>query len=117
MSGPGGGTPQPGLQNERTALSWQRTALAIALVGALLLKSAVMGMGSPAAWVGWLALATAAVIGTRTGRLYRRRGQDLQRDGEGQTGHVPIAQPAGVAACTLVVVGLGMAALLVIATA
>jgi hypothetical protein len=68
--------PPAGLASERTALSWQRTGLAFALVAALLLHAA--GSGWRLVFAGAaVAYAVAAVLTWRTGsRLYEARSDD-----------------------------------------
>ncbi len=52
----------PGLQGERTALAWTRTALALALAGALVTRLTVDRLGVFALALGAIAIALAAVM-------------------------------------------------------
>lgn len=65
------GVADPGLQSERTYLAWQRTGLAFAGVGALLVHSATRAGTALAFLPGGLALAVAAVILLRALLRYR----------------------------------------------
>jgi uncharacterized membrane protein YidH (DUF202 family) len=68
--------PPEGLASERTALSWQRTGLALAVVAALLLHAAGRGWHMVFAGAA-VAYAVAAVLIWRTGsRLYQARSDD-----------------------------------------
>lgn len=60
----------PGLQPERTALSWQRTALSAAVAAALLLRTEVT-RGSP---FGLIAVGCALVVVVLTWLMSRRTG-------------------------------------------
>ena len=65
--------PDPGLAGERTALAWNRSALALAALGALSLRAA---SESPLAALGYaiggMLLLLAAVTGIYGARAYRR---------------------------------------------
>ncbi len=52
-----------GAQAERTALAWQRTGLAIAALGLLIVHTHGLGR-LPAAWAGLLVVATGAAVAT-----------------------------------------------------
>jgi uncharacterized membrane protein YidH (DUF202 family) len=52
----------PGLQGERTALAWTRTALALALAGAIVTRLTVDRLGVIALALGACAIALAAVM-------------------------------------------------------
>lgn len=68
MTGP---LADPGAQLERTALSWQRTALLIALNGALLTHT-VPALGSVAVLMGIVTIVAAAVVWLVAAFGYRR---------------------------------------------
>jgi uncharacterized membrane protein YidH (DUF202 family) len=99
----------PGLQGERTALSWSRTALAVAVNALLALRS---GWDS-----GQIALTVVGVVllVSAGGAVYygSRRGRALS----GHTSRTPVAAPAGAAATvtilTLVACAAGIASVLV----
>ena len=52
----------PGLQGERTALAWTRTALALAIAGALIMRFTIDRLGVVALVLGSIAVALAAVM-------------------------------------------------------
>jgi uncharacterized membrane protein YidH (DUF202 family) len=66
----------PGLQVERTSLSWTRTSLAIWANGVLLLVKDVVGRGH---WTGFAGAATAAVIAVGVLVIGARRQRVLSR--------------------------------------
>lgn len=61
----------PGLQPERTALAWRRTALSMFVNGALLVRAAAEA-GSPALWAASVLIVLASATVYVVGR-YRRR--------------------------------------------
>lgn len=65
------GLADPGAQLERTALAWQRTALLIALNGALLAR-ATPALGAPAILLGGATVAAAMTIWATASLSYRR---------------------------------------------
>ena len=65
------GLADPGAQLERTALAWQRTALLIALNGALLAR-ATPTLGVPAIVLGGATVAAATLIWAMASLSYRR---------------------------------------------
>jgi uncharacterized membrane protein YidH (DUF202 family) len=96
----------PGLQAERTSLAWDRTALTVGAVGALLARAG--GTVLPWAWVLAVLVLTAAGIGLLLGRSrYVRRDASLRADGI-PPGHRLVAT-AGVTG-----VGVSLAALAVV---
>jgi uncharacterized membrane protein YidH (DUF202 family) len=65
--------PEPALANERTALGWQRSALALGVIAAVLLGNAV-DRGEPGAAAAALLVGVgAACVGALGRRLYRQR--------------------------------------------
>jgi drug/metabolite transporter (DMT)-like permease len=68
---------EPGAQLERTALAWNRSLLALAVNGALLIRAASVA-GDWSAWVGIAVLLATGVLWVVTSRTYRRlRGQGV----------------------------------------
>jgi putative membrane protein len=98
-------TRDPGLQPERTALSWQRTGVGVLGVGALLARGALVH-GQPLLLVaaGAVALLGLGVLGGVAPVRYRR----LQRGAA--AGHAPGAG-RGALVVTAVVVGVALVAL------
>lgn len=92
LPGPAGADePPPGVQPERTALAWQRTALALTIgaLGAGRLLSEPLG---PVAWVPAVLGALTAALLARTGtRRARRWAQVL----DGPPGGTRVATPDG----------------------
>jgi hypothetical protein len=65
-----------GAQLERTALAWNRSLLALAVNGALLIRAASVA-GDWSAWVGIAVLVATGALWLVTSRTYRRlRGQE-----------------------------------------
>jgi uncharacterized membrane protein YidH (DUF202 family) len=99
----------PGLQGERTALSWTRTALVIVVNALLSLRTAWVS-GQPVLTVAGIILVLAAIAAMVYGTL---RGRALA----GHTADVPPAAPtmavALTAAITLLACGAGVASVLV----
>jgi uncharacterized membrane protein YidH (DUF202 family) len=100
----------PGLQGERTALSWTRTALVITVNALLALRSGLVS-GEPALTVVAVVLLVAAIGTVLYGNL---RGRALAgHDGH----HVPPAAPTlaitALAAVTLIACAAGVASVLV----
>jgi uncharacterized membrane protein YidH (DUF202 family) len=101
----------PGLQAERTSLAWDRTALTVGAVGALIARAG--GTVLPWAWVLAVLVLTVAGVGLLLGRSrYVRRDASL-REGAGAPGHrlVAAAGVTGVAVSTAalaVVVGIAL---------
>lgn len=71
----------PGLQVERTALAWTRTALALALAGAVVARLTVERLGSIAVVLGLVAVASAVVMAMLAGARYRRATASLHESG------------------------------------
>lgn len=91
----------PGLQNERTALAWRRTALACLVVGALLARQVggLVGVGVLVA----VALA-AGGVDLHAHRRYRHRVGLLAADR-------PVSAPADVVALTAIALALSATAM------
>lgn len=67
----------PGLQLERTSLSWTRTALAIAVAGALAMRITVTHLGMVSVFLGLTGIALALTAACIAGSRYRRAAQAL----------------------------------------
>jgi uncharacterized membrane protein YidH (DUF202 family) len=96
-----------GAQFERTVLSWNRSGLAIAANGGLLIREGVSSE-TPAIWVcGLLVLAVGVAISclTISGRIYRA---------ERRVDHVITGHPLGAVAATLFIAALSIADLVLV---
>lgn len=71
----------PGLQGERTALAWSRTALALALAGALMTRVTVERLGAFAVLLGLVGVVAAVMTGVLAGARYRRGAASLHERG------------------------------------
>jgi len=102
----------PGLQVERTSLAWTRTALALALAGAVVTRLTFDRLGVVAVTLGLVAVGSAVATATLAGARYRRATVSL-----GQSGTLPTdgavlalasasALAAGVAAAVFVMWGM-----------
>jgi putative membrane protein len=113
--GPPPGDPPPGVQPERTALAWQRTALALTIgsLGAGRLLSDPLG---PVAWLPAVLGVLAAVLLARTGT---RRALRWARVLDDRPGSTQITAPDGrvVALAAGGTLLLGVAAAVLLATA
>jgi uncharacterized membrane protein YidH (DUF202 family) len=67
-----------GLQHERTALAWDRTALALIVVGAFSVRVAGGGIGELAHLPGYLVVGLGATLLWLGARRYRHRDVDLR---------------------------------------
>lgn len=70
-----------GLQPERTLLAWRRTALALAVIGAVGIRMAVDDLGVTAVVVGAGAVIVAAVSYVSATRRYRTTHEEMAADG------------------------------------
>jgi uncharacterized membrane protein YidH (DUF202 family) len=75
---PGSEVVDLGLQHERTALAWDRTALALIVVGAFSVQVAGGGIGELAHLPGYLVAGLGAVLLWLGARRYWRRDADLR---------------------------------------
>jgi uncharacterized membrane protein YidH (DUF202 family) len=75
---PDGGVLDTGLQHERTALAWDRTALGLLVVGALTLRSAGAPFDALRHAPGYLTLVVGMGVLWAAGRRYRRREAELR---------------------------------------
>lgn len=98
-------TVDPGLQAERTAMAWQRTALGVGAVGALLVHHA--GGVSAKAVPGLLGLAVALVLLVAAERRYVTTVRRVR------AGH-PTASPALVRGVTVTALMLAVSALVLV---
>jgi uncharacterized membrane protein YidH (DUF202 family) len=98
-----------GLQHERTALAWDRTALAVLVVGALVLRSGGPPYDDLRHAPGYLGVAAGAALLWAGGRRYRRRERELRLGGPGLRSRLVVR--TGV-----LVIALAVAALVVVLT-
>jgi len=70
---------ESGRQLERTALSWNRTLVALAGCAALLIRDGLGESGPPAVVLGGLVMVVAATIAVAVQRAYRRPGAGRAR--------------------------------------
>lgn len=99
----------PGLQGERTALAWSRTALVMALAGTLMTRMTVDRFGGIAVLLGLVAVVASIATGLLAGTRYRRRAVSLEESGTISTDGRVLA----LATISVVAAG-GMAALFVL---
>lgn len=79
----------PGLQAERTALSWMRTSLSLGVAGAFAVRITLPELGLLGFFIGLFAVALALVAGAIAGSRYRRAVRDLYATGNlGSDGRV-----------------------------
>ena len=71
----------PGLQVERTSLAWTRTALALAVAGAVVARLTVDRLGVIAVVLGLVAVGSAVVLGAIAGARHRRVVASLLNNG------------------------------------
>jgi uncharacterized membrane protein YidH (DUF202 family) len=96
-----------GLQHERTALAWERTAVSIVGVGLLLTRVAADQLGAAFAAVGLVQVALGAAMVVWTGWHYAEL-HDLTHSGESPT-HPLAARVVGVSTCVFVTAALAVA--------
>ena len=70
-----------GLQGERTALAWTRTALALALAGAVMTRMTVDRFGGIAVILGLVTVVASIATGLLAGTRYRRGAVSLEESG------------------------------------
>jgi putative membrane protein len=99
----------PGLQGERTALAWSRTALALALAGAVMTRMTVDRLGAVAVLLGLVAVVASVATGMLAVTRYHRSAVSLHERGSISTDGRVLA----LAAISVVAAG-GMAALFVV---
>lgn len=75
----------PGLQVERTALAWTRTALSLALAGAVVTRMTVDRLGAIALLLGLATMIAAVAIGLLAGARFRRSAASLHERGAATT--------------------------------
>lgn len=88
-----------GLQVERTSLSWMRTALSLAVAGAVLMRITPVQSGLPAIFHGLAGIALALVAAGLAGSRYRRSVGSLDKTGQLSTNGRVLALSS---ACTAV---------------
>lgn len=79
MTAPDDEVVDRGLQLERTALSWNRTALALIVVGSLLLRAGGRPLVAPRNLPGLVVVAGGAALLASGSRRYRLRSEALRR--------------------------------------
>ena len=99
----------PGLQPERTLLSWRRTCLALAVASLVSVRFAAEILGVAAIAFGVVGLVIAAYVAA--GHRYRRAHQALSTDGELPTDGAALVLMLGAlvtigTACAVYVVGI-----------
>jgi len=99
--------PAEGLQQERTALAWERTAVSIVGVGLLLTRVASDQFGVLFAAIGLVQVAIGAAMVVWTGWHYADL-HDLTDNGESPS-HPLAARVVGVSTCVFVAVALVVA--------
>lgn len=96
----------PGLQPERTLLGWRRTALSLAVVGAVVVRFTADLIGAVAIVVGALAIIAAATAYALAGSRYRRAHAGLVASGWLATDGRPLIWlTAGVGVVALAALG------------
>ncbi|GAA4734041.1 hypothetical protein GCM10023328_12120 [Modestobacter marinus] len=105
MSPPSGRVFDTGLQAERTALAWRRTALAMAVGAVGAGRLAVPVLGALALVAAVAGLAQAALVAVAARRRYRVVHQSLTTRGD-LTGVRQAGVPIAALACSGVLVGL-----------
>lgn len=96
-----------GLQHERTALAWERTAVSIVGVGLLLTRVAAANLGTAFAALGLVPVAMGAALVVWTGLHYADL-HDLTDTGESAT-HPLAARVVGLSTCAFVTIALVVA--------
>lgn len=104
----------PGLQHERTALAWERTAVAVMVAGVLLARYAAQTVHYSIAFVGIAQVVVGAVLLVWTGRHYDELHGPL-RSGVSPI-HPTAARVTGVATVVFTGFGLMLAVLIAFGT-
>jgi uncharacterized membrane protein YidH (DUF202 family) len=98
-----------GLQHERTALAWDRTALSFLVVGTLTIRHSGMAPETLPSVAGYLAMAVGALLLWAGTRRYRRREAELRH------GASPV-RPRLVRLTGAAAIGISLASLLLVVT-
>ncbi|MGY1710803.1 DUF202 domain-containing protein [Geodermatophilus sp. SYSU D00758] len=104
MSGPPGPVFDAGLQAERTALAWRRTALSVAVAAVAAERLAAPALGALSLVVAGAGLAQAVVVAEISWRRYRVVHRSLTRRGD-LTGVRTAGLPMAALACSGLLVG------------
>lgn len=104
MSRPPGRVFDAGLQAERTALAWRRTALAMAVGAVGVGRLAVPVLGALALLAAAVGLAQAVLVAVAAGRRYRLVHESLTSRGD-LTGVRQAGVPIGALACSGLLIG------------
>lgn len=104
------GTPwDPGLQNERTALAWQRSVLAMTAVGLIIARLAFSGNPVVAVLLAGVMVGFASWALVMSTRRYRAASRRLWRE-------LPLPDGKLVAATSLLITLMGLASLVLVLT-
>lgn len=98
-----------GLQQERTALAWDRTSLTLAVAGALFIRAGEPPYGDPRHVPGFVAILAGMLALRHSYRLYSRRHAQLREERS-------VVAPRAVLGLAVVAVGLGLASLVLVLT-
>lgn len=98
-----------GLQQERTALAWDRTALSLAVAGALFIRAGEPPYGDPRHLPGFITILAGMLALRHSYRLYTRRHAQLREERS-------VLVPRDVLALALTAIGLGAASVVLVLT-